>query len=117
VTDSEFKDWSEVVAEDLADPAFAALATEAEEDQEEWDREYHATLASLRRELGKTQAQVAVSMGTHQSQVSEIERREDILVSTARSFVAALGADLKLVAKLPDGRQIVIDLGEIAKVA
>jgi hypothetical protein len=49
--------------------------------------------------------------------VSEIERREDILVSTARSFVAALGADLKLVAKLPDGRQIVIDLGEIAKVA
>jgi hypothetical protein len=56
-------------------------------------------------------------MGTYQSQVSEIERRHDVLVSTARSFVAALAADLKLVAKLPDGRQVVIDLGEIAQVA
>ena len=75
------------------------------------------TLASLRRGLGKTRAQVVTSMGTHQSQVSEIERRDDVLVSTARSFVAALGADRKLVAKLPDRRLVVIDLGEIAKVA
>lgn len=115
-TSSEFEEWADVAAEDLADPSFVALVDAGEADQEEWDREYHATLAQLRRELGRTQVQVAAAMATHQPQVSEIERRDDILVSTARSFVAALGADLELVARLPDGRKIIIDFGEVARV-
>jgi hypothetical protein len=114
-SDADFEAWDQVAAPDVADPAFAALVEADTAAQDDWDHEYHATLGQLRRELGRTQAQVAATMATHQPQVSEIERRDDILVSTARSFVAALGADLKLVAQLPDGRRVVIDLGEIAQ--
>jgi transcriptional regulator with XRE-family HTH domain len=113
-TSGEFEEWSDVAATDLADPSFAELVKADEVDQDEWDREYHATLAQLRRQLGHTQTEVAATMGTHQPQVSEIERRDDILVSTARSFVAALQANLELVARLPDGRKIIIDLGDLA---
>ncbi len=106
-----------LAADDLADPSLAALVKAGEADQEQWGRESHATLDQFRRELGRTRVQVAAAVATHQAQVSEIQRRDDIGVSTARSFVAAPDADVQLVARLPDGRPVIIDLGDIDRAA
>lgn len=112
--EGEWEDWAEVAAEDGADPTFRALVAEIDADQEQWAREYAATLAALRRALQVTQAEMAQRMGASQPQVSRIEHRDDVLVSTLRAFVGALGADLELVARFRDGHVVRIDLSDVA---
>jgi len=107
----EWKDWSEVAA---ADPAFVALVAEVEADQQEWAREYRVTLAALRKALRLTQVEVGERIGATQPEVSRLERRDDVLVSTLRAFVGALGADLELVARFADGHVVRIDLSDVA---
>ena len=60
-------------------------------------------LVELRGELGLTQEEVATRMAISQSNVSRLERRRDMLVSTLRDVVEALGGELHLVAEFPDG--------------
>ncbi len=109
-----WKDWAEVAAADLAEPTFQALVAEIDADQEAWSAEYTATLGALRKALQVTQADVAERIGATQSEVSRIERREDVLVSTLRAFVTALGAELELVARFADGHVVRIDLSDVA---
>lgn len=113
-TGDEWKDWWEVAAEDLADPAFVALVEEVEADQREWSREYRVTLAAVRKALHLTQGEVGERIGATQPEVSRLERRDDVLVSTLRAFVGALGADLELVARFADGHVVRIDLSDVA---
>ncbi|MGH9180488.1 MAG: helix-turn-helix domain-containing protein [Acidimicrobiales bacterium] len=112
--EGEWADWAEVAAADLADPTFRALMGEIDADQQAWAGEYAATLAALRKALHITQAEVAERLGTSQSEVSRIERRDDVLVSTLRAVVTALGADLELVARFGDGHVVRIDLSDVA---
>ena len=42
-------------------------------------------------------------MGMDQSEISRLERRTDLLLSTLRRFVNATGGELHLVASYPDG--------------
>ncbi|MDE2134929.1 MAG: hypothetical protein KGM97_10715 [Alphaproteobacteria bacterium] len=51
-----------------------------------------------------------------QESVSRIERRADLLLSTMRKYVAAMGGDLKLIAEFPDRSPIQIDtLGALSE--
>jgi transcriptional regulator with XRE-family HTH domain len=61
-------------------------------------------LRGLRELLGKTQEEVAALLERSQGQVSETERRQDVLLSTLRSYVKALGGELEMVAKFGDKR-------------
>jgi transcriptional regulator with XRE-family HTH domain len=61
-------------------------------------------LHRLREARRLTQKQMAEAMHIDQSRVSKIERRTDVYVSTLRNFVSALGGELELVARFPDGR-------------
>ena len=54
-----------------------------------------ASLASLRRQRGLTQAQVAVRLGMSQSDVSKLERRQDLRLSTLQAYARALGGRLQ----------------------
>lgn len=54
------------------------------------------TLRDLRRERGQTQNEVGRRMGMSQSDVSKLERRGDLRVSTMRSYVAATGGRLEI---------------------
>jgi hypothetical protein len=60
-----------------------------------------ATLAALRRRRGRSQAEVAHALGINQSDVSKLERRVDMRVSTLQRYVAALGGELRLTAVFP----------------
>jgi hypothetical protein len=61
------------------------------------------TLAALRQRRGRAQAEVAHLLGISQSDVSKLERRADLRVSTVRRYVAALGGELRLTAAFPPG--------------
>ena len=52
-------------------------------------------LAGLRQAVGKTQSEVAHAAHMDQSEISRLERREDILLSTLRRYVAALEPALR----------------------
>ncbi|MGI8823896.1 MAG: helix-turn-helix domain-containing protein [Acidimicrobiia bacterium] len=62
-----------------------------------------STLAGLRRLKGLTQVELAERLGMSQSDLSKLERRRDLRLSSLRSVVRALGGELELRASLPDG--------------
>ncbi len=68
-----------------------------------WAAQYDS-LKDLRRAFHKTQAEVARALEADQSEVSRIERRTDVFVSTLRDYVRALGGELEIHAVLPTGR-------------
>jgi DNA-binding XRE family transcriptional regulator len=61
-------------------------------------------LNELRRRFDMTQQQVAASMGVTQESVSQIERRNEILLSTLLKYVDALGGTLEVTAVVGDQR-------------
>ncbi len=60
-------------------------------------------LQELRRARELSQQQIAAVLDTTQPEVSKIERRADMYVSTLRKFVQAMGGDLDIIARFPDG--------------
>lgn len=77
---------------------------------------YADSLGVVRRALSKTQSRIGEDLGLAQNAVSQLERRTDLLLSTLRRYVRALGADLDLVVRLKDGSSIVLGgLGEAAQ--
>ncbi|MBI4729760.1 MAG: XRE family transcriptional regulator [Acidobacteria bacterium] len=61
------------------------------------------TLGDLRRDRGLTQEAISERLGISQSDVSKIERRSDVRLSTLRAYVAATGGKLELRAVYPEG--------------
>ena len=60
------------------------------------------TLRDLRKARNQTQARVAEKLGINQENVSRIEQRSDLLISTLSGYVEAMGGKLNLVAEFPD---------------
>ena len=54
------------------------------------------SLQELRKALAVTQVQVAKALGKRQGEVSRIEQRGDLLLSTLRDYVQSLGGELEL---------------------
>ncbi|MNZ65324.1 Helix-turn-helix domain protein [compost metagenome] len=59
------------------------------------------TLQELRKELNLTQEAMAELLDMKQGNVSRVEKRTDMLISTLREYVEAMGGTLELVARLP----------------
>ena len=59
------------------------------------------SLAALRGVSAISQENLAKAMGVSQPVVSRIERQSDLLLSTLRGYVAALGGSLDLVVSFP----------------
>ena len=60
------------------------------------------SLQDLRKARKKTQVRVAKELGIKQENVSRIEKRSDLLISTLSGYVEAMGGKLSLVAEFPD---------------
>jgi len=60
-------------------------------------------LAELRQARKLSQEQIAVSLRIKQAAVSKLERRTDMYISTLRNFVKAMGGDLEITVRFPDG--------------
>lgn len=73
------------------------------------------SLRELRHAVSKTQEAVARTLNMGQDGVSRLEKRSDLLLSTLRNYVEAVGGSLTLVAQFPDREPVAIGaLGEIA---
>jgi DNA-binding XRE family transcriptional regulator len=60
------------------------------------------TLDELRRARQLTQAKIAETLGVNQGEVSKIEHRTDLYLSTLSEYVEALGGALEIRAVFPD---------------
>lgn len=66
-------------------------------------------LAAVRRTAGLTQEELAVRIGISQSDLSKLERRSDVRLSSLEAYADALGGALRLVIDLA-GRSITVAL-------
>ena len=62
-------------------------------------------LRDLRQALRISQQQLAERMGTTQTGISRMEKRSDLLVSSVRDYVEAIGGTLRLVIEV-NGRSV-----------
>ena len=66
------------------------------------------TLRELRKARKLTQVRLARRLGITQDGVSRLEKRSDLLLSTLRETVEAMGGNLSLVAQFPDRAPVVL---------
>ena len=66
------------------------------------------TLQELRHARKLTQVSMAKALGISQDGVSRLEKRSDLLLSTLRKTVEAMGGSLSLVAEFPDRAPVVL---------
>jgi len=66
------------------------------------------TLQQLRRARKLTQVRMARELGIGQDGVSKLEKRADLMISTLRKTVEAMGGRLSLVAEFPDRDPVVL---------
>ena len=66
------------------------------------------TLRELRHARKLTQVRMAKTLGITQDSVSRLEKRSDLLLSTLRKTVEAMGGNLSLVAEFPDRAPVVL---------
>ncbi len=66
------------------------------------------TLRELRKARKLTQVRLARALNINQDSVSRLEKRSDLLLSTLRKAVGAMGGTLSLVAQFPDRKPVVL---------
>lgn len=74
-------------------------------------REY--SLSELRKAIGMAQATVAQSLGVTQSEVSKLERRPDLYISTLRRYIEAMHGELVLTVRLAGHADVQVSLADI----
>jgi putative heme degradation protein len=72
------------------------------------------SLQELRKALAVTQVQVAKALGKRQDEVSRIEQRGDLLLSTLRDYVQSLGGELELLCTFGNRGSVRIHTGKVA---
>lgn len=71
------------------------------------------TLQELRKARQQSQQSLAEKLHVKQSEVSKIEHRTDIYVSTLRGYVQAMGGSLDIIASFPNSTPIRISQFEM----
>jgi DNA-binding XRE family transcriptional regulator len=71
------------------------------------------TLRDLRKARKLTQARVAKALGITQDSVSRLEKRSDLLLSTLRKTIRAMGGNVRIIAEFPNRAPIL--LAELSK--
>jgi DNA-binding XRE family transcriptional regulator len=66
------------------------------------------TLQDLRKAQKLTQEQMATVLNIGQDSISRLEKRSDMMLSTMRSYVEAMGGSLELVARFPARAPVII---------
>ena len=74
-------------------------------------------LQELRHARNLSQEQLAQTLSVKQAAVSKLEKRTDMYVSTLRNVIKAMGGDLEIIAKFPDGTVQISQFEDIASKA
>lgn len=68
----------------------------------------YKTLQEFRRSLGMTQLELAEDLAISQVNISKLENRTDMHISTLRKYVEALGCHLEIKIKMPNKSEVLI---------
>lgn len=60
-------------------------------------------LHELRQARGLSQQQLAETLDVQQPAIAKLERRTDMYLSTLRSHIEAMGGELEIIARFPEG--------------
>src|ERR1700730_8848413 len=66
------------------------------------------TLQDIRKAQKLTQEQMAKALNIGQDSISRLEKRSDMMLSTMRIYVEAMGGSLELVARFPKRAPVII---------
>jgi transcriptional regulator with XRE-family HTH domain len=68
----------------------------------------YLTLRELRRDLNLTQEDLAGTLGIQQENVSRIETRRDLRISSLRGYLEAMGGLIEVAARFPNRPPVVV---------
>jgi predicted transcriptional regulator len=74
-------------------------------------------LNELRQARGLSQKMLAEVLQVQQPSIAKIEKRTDMYLSTLRSHIEAMGGELDIVARFPDGTVKISNFSDLGKVA
>ncbi|MBV8210082.1 MAG: XRE family transcriptional regulator [Burkholderiaceae bacterium] len=72
-------------------------------------------LNELRQARGLSQKLLAESLHVQQPSIAKLEKRTDMYVSTLRSHIEAMGGQLEIIARFPDGSVKITNFSELAE--
>ena len=72
-------------------------------------------LAELRRARGMTQTALAAMLHVRQPSIARLEQRTDMYVSTLRNHIEAMGGELEVIARFPDGAIRISNFADIER--
>lgn len=90
-------------------PGLAERAATIADQMQAADRLYADNLAAIRHAAALTQAQLATQMGVEQPEISRLETRPDMLLSTLTGYLTAVGERPRVVVTI-GGQDIELDL-------
>ena len=70
-------------------------------------------LNELRNARGLSQKMLAESLHIQQPAVAKLEKRTDMYISTLRSHIRAMGGELEVIARFPDGAVSISNFSQI----
>lgn len=73
-------------------------------------------LYELRRARGLSQQVLADVLRVQQPAIAKLERRTDMYISTLRSHIEAMGGQLEIIARFPDGAVKITNFADVDKV-
>lgn len=89
------KPWREIRRKRPVDETAVAAETARLRDE--------MTLSELRRARELTQQALAEALGGSQPSISQLEQQTDMYISTLRKYLEAMGGELDIIARFPDG--------------
>ena len=72
-------------------------------------------LQELRVARGLSQEALAATLKVRQASISKLERRADMYISTLRSHIQAMGGELEIVARFPDGEVRISNFEDVGR--
>jgi transcriptional regulator with XRE-family HTH domain len=69
----------------------------------------YQTLKDLRKARDLTQAELAQNLGIRQATIAQLEKRSDLMISTLRGYIEAMGGRLRLTVEFPDKTPISLE--------
>lgn len=72
-------------------------------------------LNELRQARGLSQKMLAEVLHVQQPSIAKIEKRTDMYISTLRSHIEAMGGELEVIARFPDGAVKITNFSDLEK--
>ena len=72
-------------------------------------------LHELRKARGLSQVQLAERLQVQQPSIAKMERRTDMYISTLRGHIEAMGGQLEVVARFPEGAVRITNFSELGE--